>query len=359
MPWVPKTSRSTGKTYYFNTETKKTTWKRPPGVGDKHKTKGEKKTPAKPAIVRRLDDDDDDVVTTSSIAEGYGKVAKQTGNRKSTKDVRAWNNKVKRLLLERYRPSGLACKVLDLACGRGGDMGKILHDSRVRRYRGVDVSEGAIQEAIRRTKVHNRHGALIDFLVGDARAIDWCGRCEVTDAGSPYKEWTGVDTAWRLNEAFDDDGHRFDLINMQYALHYMCQSRASTLAFLKKVCAALAGNGVWVGTVPCAARVRDAVEGRLALPKTCRITPSSKGWERGTCLGEAYTFFLEGCVPGLEEHLVPEDDLVALASEVGLEKILVQNAAEFVSTDDPLVGLYNVFAFRRKKSTGTSKETRT
>ena len=64
-------------------------------------------------------------------------------------------------------------------------------------------------------------------------------------------------------------------------------------------------------------------------------------------------------MPGLEEHLVPEDDLVALASEAGLEKILVQNAAEFVSTDDPLVGLYNVFAFRRKKSTGTSKETRT
>ena len=298
MPWVPKTSRSTGKTYYFNTETKKTTWKRPPGVGDKHKTKGEKKTPAKPAIVRRLDDDDDDVVTTSSIAEGYGKVAQRTGNRKSTKDVRAWNNKVKRLLLERYRPSGLACKVLDLACGRGGDMGKILHDSRVRRYRGVDVSEGAIQEAIRRTKVHNRHGALIDFLVGDARAIDWCGRCEVTDAGSPYKEWTGVDTAWRLNEAFDDDGHRFDLINMQYALHYVCQSRASTLAFLKKVCAALAGNGVWVGTVPCAARVRDAVEGGLRFPKPAASHRRQRVGRRGPVWGKRTRSFWRGACLG-------------------------------------------------------------
>ena len=177
----------------------------------------------------------------------------------------------------------------------------------------------------------------------------------LTDAGSPYKEWTGVDTAWRLNEAFDDDGHRFDLINMQYALHYMCQSRASTLAFLKKVHAALAANGVWVGTVPCAARVRDAVEGRLALPKTCRITPT-KTWREGDCLGEAYTFFLEGCVPGLKEYLVPENDLVALASEAGLEKALVQNAAEFVSTDDPLVGLYSVFAFRKKNDQSQTNE---
>jgi hypothetical protein len=343
MPWVPKTSRSTGKTYFFHTETKKTTWKRPPGVVVSGKKKTKKES-AKPAIVRRLDDDD----AANPIADGYGKVAQNTGARTSTKGVRAWNNRVKRLLLERYRPCGVACKVLDLACGRGGDMGKILRDPGVRRYRGVDVSDGAVQEAIRRTKVHNRHGALVDFLVGDARAIDWCGRCEVTDAGSPYKEWTGVDTAWRLNEVFDDDGHRFDLINMQYALHYMCQSRASTLAFLKKVHAALAVNGVWVGTVPCADRVRDAVDGRLALPKACRITPS-KSWTKGARLGEAYTFFLEGCVPGLEEHLVPKNDLVALAKEAGLETVLVQNAADFVSTDNPLVGLYNVFAFRKKK----------
>ena len=111
-----------------------------------------------------------------------------------------------------------------------------------------------------------------------------------------------MDTAWRLNEAFDDDGHRFDLINMQYALHYMCQSRASALAFLKKIYAALAVNGVWVGTVPCADRVREAVNKRLALPKTCRITPTDT-WKKGTCLGEAYTFFLEGCVPSLKEPL--------------------------------------------------------
>ena len=84
------------------------------------------------------------------------------------------------------------------------------------------------------------------------------------------------------------------------------------------------------------------------MPKTCRIAPS-KSWTTGACLGEAYTFFLEGCVPGLEEYLVPENDLVALADEAGLEKALVQNAAEFVSTDDPLVGLYNVFAFCKKK----------
>ena len=345
MPWVPKTSRSTGKTYYFNTETKETTWKRPSGVVVSDKKKTKKKVTAS-AIVRRLDDDDDGTATMS-IAEGYGKVARDAGDRNGTRQVRAWNNKVKRLLLERYRPSGMAYKVLDLACGRGGDMGKILHDSRVRRYRGVDVSDGAVQEAIRRTKVHNRHGALVDFLVGDARAIDWCSRCEVTDVGSPYKAWTGVDTAWRLNEAFDDDGHRFDLINMQYALHYMCQSRASALAFLKKIYAALVVNGVWVGTVPCADRVREAVNKRLALPKTCRITPTDT-WKNGTCLGEAYTFFLEGCVPSLKEHVVPRADLVAWAGEAGLETVLVQNAAEFVSVEDPMVGLYNVFVFCKK-----------
>ena len=112
MPWVPKTSRSTGKTYYFNTETKETTWKRPSGVVVSGQEKTKKKVTAS-AIVRRLDDDDDGTATMS-IAEGYGKVARDAGDRNGTRQVGAWNNKVKRLLLERYRLSGMAYKVLDL-----------------------------------------------------------------------------------------------------------------------------------------------------------------------------------------------------------------------------------------------------
>ena len=90
---------------------------------------------------------------------------------------------------------------------------------------GVDVSDEAVQEAVRRTQVHNRHGARLDFLVGDMRTLDWCALCDVADAGSPYKEWTGVADGWRLGEPYDAPGHRYGLINMQYALHYACATR--------------------------------------------------------------------------------------------------------------------------------------
>ena len=53
-------------------------------------------------------------------------------------------------------------------------------------------------------------------------------------------------------------------------------------------------------------------------------------------------------MPSLKEHVVPRADLVALAGEAGLETVLVQNAAEFVSVEDPMVGLYNVFVFCKK-----------
>ena len=336
MPWVPKKSRTSGKTYYFHTETKKTTWKRPADL----------------PLVRRLDDDDERDGENAKIAAGYALAATVPESaRAATKEARAWNNKVKRLLLERYHPPGLAWKVLDLACGRGGDMGKILRNPSVRRYRGVDVSDEAVQEAVRRTQVHNRHGARLDFLVGDMRTLDWCALCDVADAGSPYKEWTGVADGWRLGEPYDAPGHRYGLINMQYALHYACATREGALAFLKKVHGALADDGLWVGTVPCADRVRRAAKGAYPLPATCRVEPCHESWA-GRRLGEAYRFFLEGCVPGLKEFLVPGADLDALALEAGLSPVLRQNAAEFVGVDEgaqPLVALYDVFVFRKSK----------
>ena len=165
-------------------------------------------------------------------------------------------------------------------------MGKILHDSRVRRYRGVGRPGRCRPRGYSPHQGAQPARALVDFLVGDARAIDWCSRCEVTDVGSPYKAWTGVDTAWRLNEAFDDDGHRFDLINMQYAPLHVPESGVGA-SLPQKIYAALVVNGFGSGPVPCADRVREAANKRLALPKTCRITPTDTWktepvWERRT-----------------------------------------------------------------------------
>ena len=63
--------------------------------------------------------------------------------------LRNLNNWIKFTLIHEYGP--LQGRVLDLACGKGGDLKKwkVQHPSE---YVGVDIAEGSIHDAVRRFK---------------------------------------------------------------------------------------------------------------------------------------------------------------------------------------------------------------
>ena len=119
-------------------------------------------------------------------------------------DRRRRHNAVKRFLVGR----ALAClggpdaartaHILDLGCGRGGDLAKWLVGHPGRAYVGIDASAGAILEARRRAAemgVADR----CEFLVGDM--VEVVGRHAA---------------AWRTQ------GRTFQVVACMFALHYCC-----------------------------------------------------------------------------------------------------------------------------------------
>ena len=208
---------------------------------------------------------------------------------------------------------------------------KILQYKCVKRYRGIDVSDGAVREAINRSSVHNKHGTILDFFVADVLQPDitWNEFSALERDATPNDP---VYPVLNLNELTPwNKHHHFSLINTQYALHYMCKTKKNLMAFLKRVADSLDPGpfGTWIGTVPSAVHVQNAINGTYSLPSTCTITPS-KRWKGNGRLGDPYLFYLEGCVPRVEEFLLPKEMFIDLASKCGLENVLYQNAGDYL-----------------------------
>lgn len=82
-----------------------------------------------------------------------------------TKATRQESNKWKRRLIETWVPRG--ARVLDIACGRGGDVHKFAKlDPSL--YMGVDISPEAVAEASRRWGVHGKKKTVHLFATCDA-----------------------------------------------------------------------------------------------------------------------------------------------------------------------------------------------
>ena len=96
-----------------------------------------------------------DPITLSDVND----VALHYGNRKDMTmaeraesqiiHLRNLNNWIKFTLIHDYCP--LQSRVLDMACGKGGDLKK-WKEQRPRHYVGVDIAEGSIHDAVRRFK---------------------------------------------------------------------------------------------------------------------------------------------------------------------------------------------------------------
>ena len=344
MPWIPKKSRSTGKVYFYNTETKKTSWTKP-------------KEERKPFLVREKAAGEREVV-----ADAYSNMTQNAKvvSRKRTKKIRTYNNVIKREAI-RFCIGGCMVKkkVLDLCCGRGGDLGKILSHPTVRRYRGVDISDEAVVEAIRRVEQYNQYAAIVDFECMDAVKEDWTSFSPI-ERGLDITKYV-YDTRM-LNEPYNASKHTFSFINCQYAFHYFCKTKELAKQMLTKIHDSMSmGPSCICLTIPNGQRIQDAIIGNYKLPTYCKITPSET-WKGKGEFGDPYKFYLEDCVPGVEEYLVPKDTLIELASSCGLKNTFYQNAGLFLETRDEcnvnieknldwnVTCLYDIYVFAKKSS---------
>merc|ERR1712224_924713 len=165
---------------------------------------------------------------------------------------------------------GLApISVLDIGCGKGGDLNKFLNCG-VTEYCGVDISRKSLETLVGR----------VDHMVSDTkRARHGC----LGQTGLSFREVSLVCAdAWRelLAPLWDVSKHGtarldslqetwFHLISSQMACHYAFESEASLDMLLRNVSERLCVGGYFVGTLPDAQRIIEVQ--RLELEKTGRL----------------------------------------------------------------------------------------
>jgi mRNA (guanine-N7-)-methyltransferase len=229
--------------------------------------------------------------------------------------LKNFNNWVKATLIAEYAPRP-ARRVLDLACGKLGDIQK-WRLAGVERYCGVDISGTGIRDG------------RVRFNTTNARAGAMAAKLVRADLGATLLRGSGVLAP----------GEAFDVISIQFALHYLFQTEHRALTFFRNVADALAPGGVFLGTIPDAAylirRLRDLPRGQLKFGNSLyyvAFDPATAA--RQYAIGDApyglsYDFFLAESVEHVKEYVVPWPLLTRLAAAAGLEPLANDNFHAF------------------------------
>eukprot|EP00956_Cyclotella_meneghiniana_P026489 scaffold57386_cov66-Cyclotella_meneghiniana.AAC.10 len=169
-------------------------------------------------------------------------------------------------------------RVLDLACGKGGDLLKwSIHPRRMENYVGVDVARGSLVDAAVRARQMVKRGTLkrCTFSLADL-GEDVPGRKRGRNAKRMQKLLT-----WNLEEETSEEREydpkfvmkegggiaetdKFDVVSIQFAIHYMMSTRKRARRFFHTVSSLLEIGGNLIATTIDA---RVVIEKLMALGK--------------------------------------------------------------------------------------------
>eukprot|EP01006_Ploeotia_vitrea_P023988 TRINITY_DN56685_c0_g1_i1.p1 TRINITY_DN56685_c0_g1~~TRINITY_DN56685_c0_g1_i1.p1 ORF type:complete len:930 (+),score=47.74 TRINITY_DN56685_c0_g1_i1:1-2790(+) len=357
------------------------TLKRPAPAAASNQKKPSRKRAVKQAEVQAAQ------LAQSEVGQHYNKVtniqAKIGGSERSV--LRKFNNWIKAVLVSLSVPTQAKNEagftVLDLCCGRGGDIGKWTI-AGCDRYVGIDISKDAVLEARSRAEKHNHQQQ--NRFKGPQRGApgtqhltaDFCHQDCFGDQVVPYFMRQSYPTPF------------FDVVSCQFAVHYAFESEAKVRQTLTNVTRYLKPKGWFVGTTVDERVVLSKLKehGKLEKERVGEGRPCvaiENSQYRLEMLGNSpepqgtykveYNFSLEESVQDCAEYLIRWDNFVRLAAEFGLrEPIELPGTSNFMDfwrryRDDPAhqetwqrvvgvdpdeetqetAGLYRVFMFQK------------
>lgn len=232
------------------------------------------------------------------------------------KHLRLVNNLIKQTLISNYCPKDAV--VLDLACGKGGDLGK-WNLRNIKYYAGVDIAGGSVKEAVNRFKSSNWRFKS-RFASGDLGRID-------------------------LTDSFLKKNDYFDIVSMQFALHYLFESEEQINMLFKNASQRLKPGGYFIGTISDGNAIARLLRSGLILKdasgynfsnEVCSLVMDEENYLKHFTMkenpyGVRYKFFLKESVEGLDEFLVPPNLLHELAEKYGFKVILSENLNNYFS----------------------------
>ncbi|KAF5461043.1 hypothetical protein F2P56_020870 [Juglans regia] len=262
-------------------------------------------------------EDESTKIFARKVADHYSARTNQTLEERENSPIihlKKLNNWIKSVLIQLYARQGGA--VLDLACGKGGDLIK-WDKAKIGYYVGVDIAEGSMEDCRTRYNGDADHHQRRNKFTFPARLI--CGDC--------YEI--------HLDKVLADDAP-FDICSCQFALHYSWSTEARARRALANISSLLRPGGTLIGTMPDAnviiKKLREA-EGLDFGNSVYWIhfdeEFSEKKFKSSKPFGIKYKFHLEDAVD-CPEWIVPFHVFKSLAEEYDLELVFAKNSHEFV-----------------------------
>ncbi|KAK4048748.1 mRNA cap guanine-N7 methyltransferase [Microbotryomycetes sp. JL221] len=217
--------------------------------------------------------------------------------------LKNFNNWIKSVLVATFgRREGSSeprIKVLDLGCGKGGDLQKWAKagtDELV----GIDLAEVSIEQARERWQSMRNRPNVASFHVCD---------CFETS----------------IEQVLDNTtlSRPFDVVSMQFCMHYAFETKEKAHMMLSNVSRFLRPGGRFIGTIPDAENLLsrlDAIEddNNLAFGNSVYgIKFDHRTWD--SPFGHRYTFYLQDAVDEVPEYVVYWEEFVQMAENYGLE----------------------------------------
>ncbi|GAA98282.1 uncharacterized protein L969DRAFT_93117 [Mixia osmundae IAM 14324] len=204
-------------------------------------------------------------------------------------------------IAEAKQPGRWGLKVLELGCGKGGDLHKWdkLHTQQLV---GIDVASMSIEQAQSRYRGMKRCKVKAQFYAADCFSNSLSSIVEPEVLAQP-----------------------FDLVSMQFSMHYAFQSASKARMMLENVSRYLKPGGHFIGTVPNADILRERLE---AIPEDAEALAFGNEYYRiefdsrtGPAFGFRYTYFLLDAVEDVPEFLVDWEQFEQLAAEYSLKTV--------------------------------------
>jgi len=145
--------------------------------------------------------------------------------------LRSFNNWVKASIINKYcRLLGRGASVLELCCGKGGDLDKYFMN-QIKLFVGADIARESLVNAMERLKKiknekYNNNLKIKCIFIKD-------------DLSSPQNHFLE-----KINKKY-----YFDLVSCQFALHYHFENEKRINAFLKNASERLCDGGYFIGTI--------------------------------------------------------------------------------------------------------------
>ena len=187
------------------------------------------------------------------------------------KGLRSFNNWIKSTIIHKFSPAeagteSLPLRVLDIGCGKGGDLGKWQQAPQpLELYVGVDPAEVSIEQARERyTQMRSGgrggrggsggyHGGRpqrtfdAEFFAEDAFAYSLGDIPLIREVGfGPGSRW--------------GPAGGFDVVSMMFCMHYAFENEVKAKGMLANVAGSLKKGGRFIGVIPNSDVIRSGVE---------------------------------------------------------------------------------------------------